>query len=101
MVTTTTAAPRRTKPTSLLAAWPALLALCLTQLVEMIDNSVLTIALPTIGRDLGASPTDLQWFIGAYSLTFGGLLSLATHSATSWAGAAHCFLALAFSVWPD
>ncbi|MCB4207874.1 MFS transporter [Arthrobacter sp. UM1] len=62
------------KPQSLRAAWPALLALCLTMLVEMMDNSVLNVALPTIGRDLGASPTDLQWIVGAYSLTFGGLL---------------------------
>lgn len=69
----TTEAPAR-KPQSLRAAWPALLALCLTMLVEMVDNSILNIALPTIGRDLGASPTDLQWIVGAYSLTFGGLL---------------------------
>lgn len=62
------------KPQSLRAAWPALLALCLTQLVEMVDNSVLNIALPTIGRELSASPSDLQWIVGAYSLTFGGLL---------------------------
>lgn len=43
-------------------------------LVEMVDNSVLNIALPTIGRDLHAGPSDLQWIVGAYSLTFGGLL---------------------------
>lgn len=62
------------KSQSLRAAWPALVALCLTMLVEMVDNSILNIALPTIGRDLGAAPTDLQWMVGAYSLTFGGLL---------------------------
>ena len=61
-------------PQSLRAAWPALLGLCLTQLVEMVDNSILNVAVPVIGRDLGASPTDLQWIVGAYSLTFGGLL---------------------------
>jgi MFS family permease len=42
--------------------------------VEMVDNSLLSIALPTIGRDLGAGTTALQWVTGAYSLTFGGLL---------------------------
>lgn len=61
-------------PQSLRAAWPALLGLCLTQLVEMVDNSILNVAVPVIGRDLNASPTDLQWIVGAYSLTFGGLL---------------------------
>lgn len=62
------------KPQTLMAAWPALLALCLAQLVEMVDNSILTVALPTISRDLGAGPSALQWIVGAYSLTFGGLL---------------------------
>lgn len=66
--------PRGSAPRSLRAAWPALLGLCLAMLVEMVDNSILNVALPTIGRDLHASPTDLQWIVGAYSLTFGGLL---------------------------
>ena len=66
--------PRAAKPTTLRAAAPAILALCLTMLVEMVDNSVLSVALPTIGRDLAVGPTGLQWIVGAYSLTFGGLL---------------------------
>ncbi|MBZ5734473.1 MFS transporter [Nocardioides sp. TRM66260-LWL] len=66
------AAPPR--PHTLWAAAPALLALSLTMLVEMIDNSVLNVALPTIGADLGLGATGLQWVVGAYSLTFGGLL---------------------------
>jgi MFS family permease len=65
---------RVAKPTTLRAAAPAILALCLTMLVEMVDNSVLSVALPTIGRDLAVGPTGLQWIVGAYSLTFGGLL---------------------------
>lgn len=72
--TTSSADTQARKPQSLRAAWPALLALCLTMLVEMVDNSILNVALPTIGRDLSASPADLQWIVGAYSLTFGGLL---------------------------
>src|SRR6476659_6786957 len=40
----------------------------------MVDNTLLSIALPTIGRDLGSGTTGLQWVTGAYSLTFGGLL---------------------------
>ena len=35
---------------------------------------MLSIALPTIGHNLGSSTTALQWVTGAYSLTFGGLL---------------------------
>ena len=60
--------------TSLRAAWIPLAALCLAFFVEMVDNTLLTIALPTIGRDLQGSTTSLQWITGAYSLTFGGLL---------------------------
>ncbi|RYB89980.1 MFS transporter [Nocardioides oleivorans] len=66
-------APARTY-SSLRAAWIPLFALCLAFFVEMVDNTLLTIALPTIGRDLGSGTTALQWVTGAYSLTFGGLL---------------------------
>jgi EmrB/QacA subfamily drug resistance transporter len=59
---------------SLGAAWVPLAALCLAFFVEMVDNTLLSIALPTIGRDLGSSTTALQWVTGAYALTFGGLL---------------------------
>src|SRR3954452_19669316 len=47
----------------------------------MVDNTLLTIALPTIGRDLGGSTTALQWITGAYSLTFGSLLLTAGSAA--------------------
>jgi EmrB/QacA subfamily drug resistance transporter len=73
----TTAAPTRSPShtyTSLRAAWIPLAALCLAFFVEMVDNTLLSIALPTIGRDLGSGTTALQWVTGAYSLTFGGLL---------------------------
>jgi EmrB/QacA subfamily drug resistance transporter len=68
-----TAPGSRTYP-SLRAAWIPLAALCLAFFVEMVDNTLLSIALPTIGRDLGSGTTALQWVTGAYSLTFGGLL---------------------------
>ncbi|MFG2600797.1 MFS transporter [Streptomyces sp. NPDC048462] len=74
-MTTTATAPAapRTYP-SLRAAWIPLAALCLAFFVEMVDNTLLSIALPTIGRDLHSGTTSLQWVTGAYSLTFGGLL---------------------------
>ena len=56
-VTDTTLAP--TYP-SLRAAWVPLFALCLAFFVEMVDNTLLTIALPTIGRDLHSGTTALQ-----------------------------------------
>src|SRR5215468_11201365 len=74
-MTTTALTPSKSHTyTSLRAAWIPLAALCLAFFVEMVDNTLLSIALPTIGRDLGSGTTALQWVTGAYSLTFGGLL---------------------------
>ena len=53
MPTTTTAPARTGTYTSLRAAWIPLAALCLAFFVEMVDNTLLSIARPTIGRDLG------------------------------------------------
>ena len=66
---------------SLRAAALPLAALCLAFFVEMVDNTLLTIALPTISRALGSGTTALQWVTGAYSLTFGGLLLTAGSAA--------------------
>ncbi|MBE1576885.1 MFS transporter [Amycolatopsis roodepoortensis] len=54
--------------------WPALAGLSAVFLVEMLDNSILNVALPTIARELSASTTTLQWVTGAYSVVFGGLM---------------------------
>ncbi|WLP89926.1 MFS transporter [Gordonia sp. NB41Y] len=67
--------------TSLRAAWIPMTALCLAFFVEMVDNTLLSIALPTIGRDLGGGTLALQWVTGVYSLTFGGLLLTAGSAA--------------------
>jgi MFS family permease len=61
-------------PRSLRQAWPALTGLSAVFLFEMLDNSILNVALPTIGRDLHASTTALQWMTGAYAVVFGGLM---------------------------
>jgi EmrB/QacA subfamily drug resistance transporter len=46
------------------------IALCMVSL----DNLVVTMALPVIRRDLGASLSDLEWMVNAYTLTFAALL---------------------------
>lgn len=43
-----------------------------------LDNLVVTNALPVIKAELGASLTDLQWFINAYTLSFAALLLTAS-----------------------
>jgi MFS family permease len=52
----------------------ALAGLSAVFLFEMLDNSILTVALPTIGRELHASTLALQWVTGAYAVVFGGLM---------------------------
>ncbi|MFF9315025.1 MFS transporter [Streptomyces sp. NPDC014748] len=61
-------------PRSLREAWPALAGLSAVFLFEMLDNSILNVALPTIGRELHASTVALQWVTGAYAVVFGGLM---------------------------
>lgn len=48
--------------------------LCLSLLVLVVDNTVLNLAIPSLIRDLGASPGDIQWILDAYVLAFAGLL---------------------------
>ncbi|ROQ03733.1 putative MFS family arabinose efflux permease [Rathayibacter sp. PhB93] len=69
-------APRDTAPRRLRDAWIALAGLSAVFLFEMLDNSVLNVALPTLGRELHASTAGLQWVTGAYSVAFGGLMLL-------------------------
>lgn len=71
---TVAAAPSSHGPQTLRAARNALAGLSAVFLFEMLDNSILTVALPTIGRELHASTTALQWVTGVYALVFGGLM---------------------------
>ena len=54
----------------------ALIVIAVTQLMVVLDGTIVNIALPSIQRALKFSPTDLEWVINAYALTFGGLLLL-------------------------
>jgi EmrB/QacA subfamily drug resistance transporter len=51
--------------------WRAL-AVCVTALfTTLLDVSIVTVALPAIGRDTGAGPAELQWVVSGYALAFG------------------------------
>ncbi|HEY2763115.1 MAG TPA: MFS transporter [Pseudonocardiaceae bacterium] len=45
--------------------------------MAMLDATVVNIALPTIGRDLGTDFESLQWVVNAYTLTLASLILLA------------------------
>ena len=52
----------------------ALAALCTLLFLTFLDNTVVSVALGDIYSDPGASPTELQWVVGAYALTFASLM---------------------------
>jgi EmrB/QacA subfamily drug resistance transporter len=54
--------------------WWILGVLCLSLLVIAIDNTILNVALPSIGRELHATESQLQWIVDSYMLVFAGLL---------------------------
>lgn len=55
-----------------------LVAVGIPTFMVTLDNLVVTNALPVIKTELGASLTDLQWFINAYTLSFAALLLTAS-----------------------
>jgi MFS family permease len=58
------------------ARWPALILLCLGELMIVLDTTIVNVALPSIKADLGFTETSLVWVVNAYMLTFGGCLLL-------------------------
>ena len=59
--------------------WLTLLVLCISLIVITLDNTILNVAIPTLAHStseggLGASASQLQWIVDAYTLVFAGLL---------------------------
>ena len=54
--------------------WMILGVLCLSVFVIVIDGTIVNVALPTLVRELGATTSQLQWVVDAYTLVFAGLL---------------------------
>src|SRR5690349_22947150 len=71
-------APRSPDATSLSSrrGVAILILLCLVQFMDVLDASILNIALPSMKRDLGFSQESMQWVVNGYILTYGGFLLL-------------------------
>src|SRR5271163_5203259 len=52
----------------------ALLIIATAQLMLVLDDTIVNIALPTIQRSLHLPASSLNWVISFYALAFGGLL---------------------------
>jgi EmrB/QacA subfamily drug resistance transporter len=61
-------------PASSKRPWWILAGACTGLFVLMLDSTVVTLALPSIERDLDASPDGLQWVQNAYLLTLAALV---------------------------
>jgi len=57
--------------------WLAAAVLIIGALMDMIDLTIVNVALPTIRRDLHASATSLEWVISGYMLAFAAALIIA------------------------
>jgi EmrB/QacA subfamily drug resistance transporter len=57
--------------------WIALIVVCLAMLMNILDQTIVNVALPTIQHDLHFSQASLAWVIDAYLITFAGTLLLA------------------------
>jgi EmrB/QacA subfamily drug resistance transporter len=56
--------------------WLALAVIAVSQLMIVLDASIVTIALPSAQHDLHISNANRLWVVTAYTLAFGGLLLL-------------------------
>ncbi|WP_030340295.1 MFS transporter [Streptomyces sp. NRRL S-1022] len=61
--------------------WGTLLVLCAAMFLDALDVSMVGVALPSIGADLGLSTSTLQWVVSGYILGYGGLLLLGGRAA--------------------
>ncbi len=54
--------------------WRALAVCLVAGFMSLLDVSIVNVALPSIQSGLGTSPSDLQWIVSGYALTFGLVL---------------------------
>ncbi|SIM63493.1 MFS transporter [Micromonospora cremea] len=64
--------------------WIALAVIAVSQLMVVLDATIVNIALPQAQADLGITDANRQWVITAYTLAFGGLLLLGGRIADYW-----------------
>jgi EmrB/QacA subfamily drug resistance transporter len=76
MTTTRPSTPAPASAAPSRSRWLALYVLCLGDLMIVLDQSIVNVALPSIRTDLGFSQASLAWVVNAYLLTFGGFLLL-------------------------
>ncbi|NMN96338.1 MFS transporter [Nocardiaceae bacterium YC2-7] len=64
-----------------LRLWGTLVVLCIVLFLDGLDVSMVGVALPSVGSELGMSTSTAQWLISGYVLGYGGLLLLGGRTA--------------------
>jgi len=80
--------------------WRALAVCLVAGFLTLLDVSIVNVALPSIEVGLEAGPTQLQWILTGYALSFGLVLISAGRLATPAAGGAPSSSGCASSRWP-
>src|SRR5213080_4447319 len=77
----TTEVDMNTESKAQIHRWRAFAVLAVSFFMTIVDLTIVNVALPTIGRDLHFTESNLQWVVTAYGLTFGGFLLLGGRAA--------------------
>src|ERR1700744_599921 len=56
--------------------WRAFAVLAVAYFMTIVDLTIVNVSLPTLGRALHFSETNLDWVVTPYAITFGGFLLL-------------------------
>ena len=73
-MTTTVLDQENTRPARYPRRWAAAIVMMTAALMDLIDGTIVNVALPTIRRDLQASGPSLEWVVSAYLAAFAATL---------------------------
>jgi DHA2 family methylenomycin A resistance protein-like MFS transporter len=54
--------------------WAVLVVMCVGYFLVLLDVTIVNVALPTIGSDVGAGVSGLQWVVDGYALALASLM---------------------------
>jgi EmrB/QacA subfamily drug resistance transporter len=67
-------APPDTAPPAYRWRWIVLAIVLVAEIMDLLDSTVITIAAPTVRRELGGGTSTMQWWAAGYTLAFGVLM---------------------------
>lgn len=77
MTSTRVAEPAAPAPTATRSSWLALGAVLMALYLHLADVTAMSVAIPSVQRELGAQSTSVQWMLAGYTLSFALVLVVA------------------------